>query len=211
MKGRCHQPSWQKVLLLVDVSTGCVTDAPNDRRRRDVIALESGSPAAASRSAQMPGSSSSLQSHGDGSGCAKTKPVATIDGIAARQDGRVSNRCSGSRTDATRPRSGQPACIIVWLPVRVLPAPPRSPGQFRFPGAVGIVFDFPRLCRRRTRDRAVSTARNRQVSPKKPAQSLASPNLVWGLHCQAILKTAIFLAFLIGFFVQPGIPFLLSC
>jgi transposase len=27
--------------------------------------------------------------------------------------------------------------------------PPRSPAQFRFPGAFGIVFDFPRLCRRR--------------------------------------------------------------
>jgi hypothetical protein len=124
-----------------------LTRHPNDRRRRDVIALEGGSPAAASRSAQMPGSSSSLQSHGDGSGCPKSKPVATIDGIAARQDGRVSNRCSGSRTDATRPRSGQPDCIIVWLPVRVLPAPPRSPAQSWFPGALGIVANFPWLCR----------------------------------------------------------------
>jgi hypothetical protein len=39
--------------------------------------------------------------------------------------------------------------IIAWPRFRVLPAPPRSPAQFRFPGAVGIVFDFPWLCRRR--------------------------------------------------------------
>jgi hypothetical protein len=30
-----------------------------------------------------------------------------------------------------------------------LPPPPRTPAQFRFPGAPGIVFDFPRLCHRR--------------------------------------------------------------
>ena len=29
-----------------------------------------------------------------------------------------------------------------------LPPPPRTPSQFRFPGATGIVFDFPWLCRR---------------------------------------------------------------
>jgi hypothetical protein len=39
--------------------------------------------------------------------------------------------------------------IIAWLRFRVLPAPPRSPAQFRFPCAVGIVFDFPWLCRER--------------------------------------------------------------
>jgi hypothetical protein len=32
--------------------------------------------------------------------------------------------------------------------IRVLPAPPRGPTQVRFPGAVGIALDFPRLCRR---------------------------------------------------------------
>jgi hypothetical protein len=39
--------------------------------------------------------------------------------------------------------------IISRLPVRVLPAPPRSPAQLQFPGAVEIVFNIPRLCRRR--------------------------------------------------------------
>jgi hypothetical protein len=38
--------------------------------------------------------------------------------------------------------------IIARLPVRVLPAPPRSPAQIPFPGAVEIVFNIPRLCRR---------------------------------------------------------------
>src|SRR6266403_65137 len=33
--------------------------------------------------------------------------------------------------------------------------------------------------------------------------------LVWGLYCQAVSKRqSLFLAFLIGFFVRPGIPFL---
>jgi hypothetical protein len=31
------------------------------------------------------------------------------------------------------------------LLVRVLPAPPRAPAQFRFPGALGIAFDFRRI------------------------------------------------------------------
>ena len=34
-----------------------------------------------------------------------------------------------------------------------------------------------------------------------PSPSLASSNLVWGLYCQAV-RAAIFLAFLIGFFVR---------
>jgi hypothetical protein len=40
----------------------------------------------------------------------------------------------------------------IWWPRPVrsgLPPPPRSPAQSRFPGGVGIVFDFPRLCARR--------------------------------------------------------------
>jgi hypothetical protein len=41
------------------------------------------------------------------------------------------------------------ALIIAWLPVRVLPAPPRSPAQRRFRAAVVIVFNFSWLCRRR--------------------------------------------------------------
>jgi hypothetical protein len=58
-----------------------------------------------------------------------------------------------------------------------LPPPPRSPAQFRFPGAVGIVFDFPRLCRRRRRDSAVSAVGNRPVTPKNaaPVSGLAKP------------------------------------
>jgi hypothetical protein len=46
-----------------------------------------------------------------------------------RSHGRVSIRCWDSRIDAV--------CCA-----------PRSPAQFRFPGALGIVFDFPWLCRR---------------------------------------------------------------
>jgi hypothetical protein len=44
-------------------------------------------------------------------------------------------------------RSGL-ALLRSWLrlQVRVLPAPPRSPAQLRFPGALGIVFNSPRLC-----------------------------------------------------------------
>ena len=69
------------------------------------------------------------------------------------------HRCTGrmvaSASDARAlalmrrvPCSGSCTPIIAWLQVRVLPAPPRSPAQFRFPGATGIVFDFPWLCRR---------------------------------------------------------------
>jgi hypothetical protein len=49
-------------------------------------------------------------------------------------------------TSVSRPE--YPIIISRWL-VRVLPAPPRSPAQLPFPGAVRIVFNFPRLCRRR--------------------------------------------------------------
>jgi hypothetical protein len=46
-----------------------------------------------------------------------------------------------------------------------LPPPPRTPAQFRFPGAVGMVFDFPRLCRRR-RGRARSLSPG--ICPSRP-------------------------------------------
>jgi hypothetical protein len=41
-----------------------------------------------------------------------------------------------------------PAFVIARVLVRVLPAPPPSPAQLRFPAAVEIVFNFPRLCGR---------------------------------------------------------------
>jgi hypothetical protein len=44
--------------------------------------------------------------------------------------------------------------ISPWRPARSrLQPPPRSPAPFRFPGVVGIVFDFPRLCRLRMNSR----------------------------------------------------------
>jgi hypothetical protein len=63
-----------------------------------------------------------------------------------RSHGRVSNRCWDSRTDQLPRSSSSDVPIIACFGVRVLPAPPRTPAQFRFPGAFGIV--FPRLCRR---------------------------------------------------------------
>jgi hypothetical protein len=39
--------------------------------------------------------------------------------------------------------------LRAWHAVWVLQRPPRTPAQFPFPGAGGIVFNFPRLCRRR--------------------------------------------------------------
>jgi hypothetical protein len=62
----------------------------------------------------------------------------------------------------------------VWSSVRVLPAPPRSPAHLRFPGALGIVFNIPRLCCPETRDSTVSVARNGLTSPKMPPRSLTS-------------------------------------
>jgi hypothetical protein len=39
--------------------------------------------------------------------------------------------------------------------------------------------------------------------------AVARPHLVWALHCQAVSeRRSLFLAFLIGFFVRSGIPFL---
>jgi hypothetical protein len=43
---------------------------------------------------------------------------------------------------------------VMWL----LPAPPRSPAQFRLPAVFGIVFKIPRLCCPETRDSTVSVA-----------------------------------------------------
>ena len=52
--------------------------------------------------------------------------------------------------------------------------PPRSHAQIRFPRAVGIVFNIPRLCCPETRDGTVSVARNWLASPKMPPRSLTS-------------------------------------
>jgi hypothetical protein len=67
--------------------------------------------------------------------------------------------------------------IIAWLPVRVLPAPPPSRAQSRFRVAVGIVFDFPWLCRLRRGIAWSLPPGIGPVTPKVPRQSLASPNL----------------------------------
>jgi hypothetical protein len=72
--------------------------------------------------------------------------------------GRVSIRCWAPALTRRLSCSGswsEHRLIIAWFQVRVLPAPPRSPAQIRFPGAFVIVFDFPWLCRRR-RAHAVS-------------------------------------------------------
>jgi hypothetical protein len=44
------------------------------------------------------------------------------------------------------------------------------------------------------RHSAVSVAGNRPVSPKIPLRSLASPNLVWGLYCQALRAASFMLS-----------------
>jgi hypothetical protein len=82
---------------------------------------------------------------------ARSLVKATVDGrlqrgiaVALLFDAPVAS-ASDAGNRALKQRS--PCIIARWL-VRVLPAPPRSPAQFRFPGALGIVFDFPWLCRR---------------------------------------------------------------
>ena len=61
-----------------------------------------------------------------------------------RSHGRVSNRCWARALTSFRKAAHLISRIIACSAVRVLPAPPRSPAQFRLPGAVGIVFDFPK-------------------------------------------------------------------
>jgi hypothetical protein len=90
-----------------------------------------------------------------------------IDGTAVLQTKSWSKRQAAAVDDWVGP-------IIGWLSVCVLPAPPRSPAQLRFPGAVGIVFNIPRLCCPETRDSTVSVARNRLASSKNATRSLAS-------------------------------------
>jgi hypothetical protein len=65
-----------------------------------------------------------------------------------------------------RPSMISSGLIIVWLQIRVPPAPPRSPARIRFPGAGGIVFNFPGL----------GVGQNWYSSPKMPARSLPSPD-----------------------------------
>jgi hypothetical protein len=65
--------------------------------------------------------------------------------------------------------------------------PPRSPAQFRFPGAAGIVFDFPRLCRRR-RGIRLNTAEGKTTEWKSQSlrayqrRTLAADALIAGTY-----------------------------
>ncbi len=85
-------------------------------------------------------------------------PMLGSSSSPARNWCRPSLRCTGrmvaSATDAGvhalrsfRKAAHLMSRIIACSAVRVLPAPPRSPAKLRFPGAVGIVFNIPRLCR----------------------------------------------------------------
>jgi hypothetical protein len=68
--------------------------------------------------------------------------------------------------------------ITIWLQVfRVLLAPPRSPAQLRFPGTVGIDFNFSAALSPERPDRPVSVTRNPLLSPKTLARSLGAPNV----------------------------------
>jgi hypothetical protein len=55
----------------------------------------------------------------------------------------------GSLIEPLPPMPGDYTRRVYVLGGSSLPAPPRSPAPFRFPGAVGMVFDFARLCCRR--------------------------------------------------------------
>jgi hypothetical protein len=46
-----------------------------------------------------------------------------------------------------------------------LPPPPRTPAHIQFPGAVGIVFDFLQLCRRR---RGIARSLSPGIGPSRP-------------------------------------------
>ena len=82
--------------------------------------------------------------------CVQREPA--VNGAVGLPAGRLTGARPPSPRSPTRHRWRRrcASCPIIscWQ-VRVLPAPPRSPAQLRFPGAVGIVFNFPRPCRQR--------------------------------------------------------------